>query len=277
MPGAAVQSIPVKDIRPNPFQPRRVFQEEAIDELALSLNEHGMIQPVVVSRRQDGYHLIVGERRWRAAKKAGLKTIPALVQNCSRSELVELALVENLQREELNPVEEAYAYQFLLKEHGLTQEEVADKVSRSRPTVANTLRLLSLPADIQESLEKGEISAGHARALLALGDNNSRTVLWKKILRQSLSVRQVENIVKRRSSGRVSRETRKGRVSPDIRAVEEELQRILGARVSIRQAGQGKGRLEISYASLSDLERIVEMLLKAGSARRPGALSVDLL
>jgi len=236
-----------------------------------------MIQPVVVSRRQDGYHLIVGERRWRAAKKAGLKMIPALVQNCSRSELVELALVENLQREELNPLEEAHAYQFLLREHGLTQEEVADKVSKSRPAVANTLRLLSLPPDIQESLEKGEISAGHARALLSLAEPSSQVAVWKKILQHSLSVRQVEGLVKRRTSGRVSRETKPGNLSPDLKAVEEEMQRILGTRVAIRNAGAEKGRLEISYTSFSDLERIVEMIFRVANARKSGNLSVNLL
>ncbi len=271
------QSIPLDRICPNPYQPRRTFEEEKIRELASSLREHGVLQPVVVTRQGDGYTLVVGERRWRAAKIAGFKKIPALVENYAESELIELALVENLQREDLNPLEEAFAYRFLIKEYGLTQEEVAERVAKSRPAVANSLRLLSLPQVIQESLEKGEISAGHARALLALPEASAQIALWKRVLALGLSVRQVEVLAQRLAAGKVSRETNNRTLPPDWLYLEEEMQRIFGTRVSIRPQNQNRGKLEIAYTSSDDLERIVDLIFRLSNIKKSGALSVNLL
>jgi ParB family chromosome partitioning protein len=254
--------IPVDDIRPNPDQPRSRFDEELLDELAASITEVGVLQPVVVSRDDEGQHyLIAGERRWRAARKAGLTTIPAVVRGATgRSTLVE-ALVENVQRQDLTPLEEAHAYRQLLENTGMSQEQVAERVGKSRPAVSNTLRLLQLPGPVQAMIDNGTLSAGHARALLGLEDAKYSVYLAEKAAGEGWSVRQVEDAVRER---RAIEEPTVSRTVTQVRPVEiieleKRLSDRLGSRVKIEYKNK-KGKVEIRFASLEDLERIYRIL-----------------
>ena len=250
-----LQEIPVDAIVPNPNQPRKAFEITALKELGESLKQAGVLQPVVVRRQGPNYQLIVGERRWRAAKLAGLGKIPAVIREATDSESLELALVENLLREDLNPMEEAEAYQRLLTEFGWTQEELAGRVGRDRSSVANSLRLLRLTATIQEDLRSGRLTMGHARALLGLSTESEQLGLREEILAQSWSVRTTEEGVKRR------RIARKGvRRSPELEALEEELRECLVTRVRI-VGSEKRGRIEAAYSSREELERLTGKIL----------------
>jgi len=253
---ASLMEIPVDQIDVNPRQPRKTFEPGSLDELARSLKATGMIQPVVVRRAPGGrWQLIAGERRWRAARQAGLEQIPALVREATDVESLELALVENLLREDLNPIEEAEAYQRILTEFGWTQEDVAQRVGKDRSTIANSLRLLRLPAVIQDDLRSGRLTMGHARALLSLTDSAEQLKLRDEILAHAWSVRATEEgVEKRRLVPTLAR-----RRSVELVALEDELQRALLARVRIR-GNERRGRVEITYASTDELNRLAGLL-----------------
>jgi len=258
-PAGGVREIAVREISPNRFQPRQRFDAEKLAELAESIKEHGVVQPVIVRRIENGYELIIGERRWRAAQEAGLAAIPAVVKDLgSEEEIMTVALVENLQREDLNPLEEASAYHYLIQEFGLTQEEVSRRVGRSRPQVANTLRLLNLDVEIQEQIQAGNLSMGHAKALLSLTDRAGQKQLFREIMQKGLSVREAEEGARRLTAGdKPSRP--KPAVESAFVAIEEEMRNALGTRVKVSGRPE-RGRVEIDYYSADDLERIVALL-----------------
>ncbi|ETI66212.1 ParB/RepB/Spo0J family partition protein [Neobacillus vireti] len=255
-----VQEIKLKDLRPNPYQPRKTFQQESIDELKDSIIEHGILQPLVVRKSIKGYEIVVGERRFRAAKEAKLQTVPAVVRELSEQKMMELAVLENLQREDLNPIEEGLAYQTLMEKLQLTQEEVAKRLGKSRPHIANHIRLLSLPAKIQELISAGKISMGHGRALLGLRQKANVPVLVEKVVNEGLNVRQLEKLIQHLNEN-VSRETKKPEKKKDVFIKEREhfLRERFGTTVNIKQ-NKNKGKIEIEFFSQEDLERILEML-----------------
>lgn len=260
-----VQEIKIKDLRPNPYQPRKTFQQESIDELKDSIIEHGILQPLVVRKSIKGYEIVVGERRFRAAKEAKLETVPAVVRELSEQKMMELAVLENLQREDLNPIEEGLAYQTLMEKLKLTQEEVAKRLGKSRPHIANHIRLLSLPAKIQELISAGKISMGHGRALLGLRQKAKVPVLVEKVVNEGLNVRQLEKLIQQLNEN-VSRETKKPEKKKDVFIKEREhfLRERFGTTVNIKQ-NKNKGKIEIEFFSPEDLERILEMLGKEDS------------
>lgn len=257
----AVEEVDIDLIAPNPQQPRTVFDPEGIAELAESIRAHGIIQPLIVSRPAAGtgapYQLIAGERRLLAARQAGLSRVPVIVKEASPQALLELALVENLQRQDLGPLEEAGAFRRLAEEFGLTQEAIAARVGRSRSAVANSLRLLTLSPEIQGSLARGEITAGHARALLGIEDEGERRRAWRRIVEGGLTVRDAEALAKRR--GRARRRAISSRLPADIAVLEERLRSALGTRVELRRGRRG-GRIVIHFFSDEELEAIIERL-----------------
>ncbi|HDH98825.1 MAG TPA: ParB/RepB/Spo0J family partition protein [Deltaproteobacteria bacterium] len=257
---------PIEKIRPNPDQPRKHMDQDSLEALAGSIMEKGILQPLVVWEVDGVYELIVGERRWRAAQKAGLKAVPVVIKDVSPDELLELALVENIQREDLNPMEEAMAYSRLIDEMGLTQSQVASRVGRERSTVANFLRLLQLPDYAQADLLDGRLNMGHARAILMLEDPESRKELRDQIIKIDLSVRQAEALARRLAKGKRPG-ARVRREDPDIMNLCEDLTRRLGSKVKIVQTKRG-GRLEIRYRSVQDLERVIR-LLRAEVSNQP--------
>ncbi len=259
-----LQEIDIERISPNPRQPRQRMDPGALEELASSIRQHGLLEPLLVARAEAGYTLIAGERRWRAAKMAGLTSVPALVKDASAESTLELALVENLQRADLTPLEEANAYRLLVDEFGLTQEQVAGRVGRSRVSVTNRLRLLSLPPRARELLSEGSITEGHARALLGCADPGMLDGLAARVAERQLSVRETEELVRRAavpSSEARAPGLRGGNAEPGTRnLVEEELQRVLGTRVQIHRSRRG-GRLIVHYYSDDQLAGIIEALL----------------
>ena len=252
---------PIDKIRPNPEQPRKRMDHDSLEALAASIKARGILQPLVVCEVEHGYELIVGERRWKAAQKAGLKTVPVVIKDVSPDELLELALIENIHRDDLNPLEEAMAYGKLVNEIGLTQSQVASKVGRDRSTVANFLRLLLLPDYAQEDMLEGRLSMGHAKALLTVEDPEIQRELRDQIVNKALSVRQTEILARRAVKGR-GLYARARKQDPDIKRLCEDLTRGLGSEVKIVQTKKG-GRLEIHYRSAKELEQIIE-LLRAG-------------
>jgi len=256
----SVLQVPIDRISANPYQPRQSFDQARLDELARSILEKGVIQPVTVRRKngQEEYELITGERRLRAARQTGYQTIPAIVMAVSSpEEMMELSLIENIQRDDLNPIHEARAYLRLQEECHLTQEEVATRVGKNRTTVANTLRLLKLPAEVQKCLLADEITMGHARALLGLENRTEQAELCKQVVKKGLSVRKVEELVKKRYEEK--RESTPARKPHDLAAAESIMQRILGTKVNINRR-QHKGKIEIEFYSTDDLNRILELL-----------------
>ncbi len=256
----SVLQVPIERISANPYQPRQSFDQSRLDELARSILEKGVIQPVTVRRKneKDEFELITGERRLRAARQTGYQTIPAIVMTVSSpEEMMELSLIENIQRDDLNPIHEARAYLRLQEECHLTQEEVATRVGKNRTTVANTLRLLKLPAEVQKCLLADEISMGHARALLGLEKRSDQAELCKQVVKKGLSVRKVEELVKKRFEEK--RESAPARKAHDLAAAESIIQRLLGTKVNINRR-QHKGKIEIEFYSTDDLNRILELL-----------------
>ena len=246
----------IEEVQPNPFQPRKSFADGQLQELVDSIREKGILQPLIVRRKGDRYELIAGERRWRAAQKAGIREVPILVKEVSEPEMLELSLIENIQREDLNPIEEAEAFKRLMDQFHLTQEEVSQKVGKGRTTIANTIRLLKLPPEVKQSLAEGKISMGHARAFLSLDGVDRQKALLKRVLLSGLSVRQIENLVKRL---RAKTHLLPRRHNPEWVSLVEELQRSLGTKVKI--VGQKKrGKIEIEYYSPEELDRIIELL-----------------
>ena len=253
--------ININLVEPNREQPRKKFREEGIEELASSIAQYGIIQPLLVQKRDDYYEIIAGERRWRAARKAGLKEVPVILKDYSDKEAVEISLIENIQREDLNPIEEALAYERLINEFEMTQEQVAGRVSKSRSAVTNSLRLLKLEADIRGMLISGELSEGHARAILGLPDPDAQKALAERVVKEKLSVRDTEKIVKKLMS-QISRRTKKRDFEKEaiLSNLSEQLKTILGTKVSIHEGARHKGRIEIEYYSDDELNRIFEML-----------------
>lgn len=255
-----VHEIEIAEIRPNPYQPRKEFDPQALEELSQSIREHGIIQPLVARRSIKGYELVAGERRLRAAKLANMSKVPVVLRNFTDDQLMEIGLIENLQREDLNAIEVAQAYEKLIKRFSWTQEELAIRVGKSRPHVANFLRLLQLPVELQQFVSVGSLSMGHARALLAVGDNAKKKKLAKQVIDMDLSVRELEQMVNRVEKN-VSRETKIKKQPKNIfvNEMEEKLRNRLGTSVRIKQ-GKNRGKIEIDYFSNEDLERIADML-----------------
>jgi ParB family chromosome partitioning protein len=248
----------IHEIYPSPWQPRRLLPDEGIEELAQSIREKGILQPLVVRKKEEGYELIVGERRWRAAQRAGLTKVPILLKEATNQEVIELALIENLQREDLNPLEEAEAYQRLIAEFSYTQEVLAQRIGKDRSSVANILRLLKLPDEVKDALERNAISMGHARALLALRNEGEQVSFCRKIIKKGLSVRETEDGIRRLLETKASAPPTE-RVIPEIDALREELRHILKTQVRIKMRGE-KGAIEIEFYSLDDLERLLELI-----------------
>jgi ParB family transcriptional regulator, chromosome partitioning protein len=262
-PGEELQEVDIDLIDPNPDQPRLRFNEDKLNELAQSIRANGLVQPLLLRRSANGrYQIVAGERRWRAGQRAGLRSVHAVVRNIPDSKLLELALIENIQREELNPIEEASAYQRLIHNLGLTQDEVAQQVGKDRSSIANYLRLLKLPEDVQRMLEDELISMGHARALLGLDTKDQIRRLANEVAEKKLSVRQTEQAVKRATSPQSSGE-RSTASSNDanIRAAELKMKRFLGSQVRIHMGNNG-GRIEIDFGSASELDRIYSIIMR---------------
>lgn len=257
---AGVTEIPIEQIRSNSLQPRTGFDQESLEELESSIREHGVLQPVLVRPSPGGtYELIAGERRWRAATSAGLKAVPAIVRQMDDRGALEVALVENLQREDLNPVERARAYRRLLADFGLSQDDVARRVGRSQSSVANTLRLLGLPGEVLASLESGRITEGHARALLAIPEKQKLLETWKQVEKKGLSVRATEAVARRAIISREIRQ-RKRRDAVDMYIIEHSVSERLGSPTRILTRPKGGGEIRISFFSPEDLERLIEIL-----------------
>jgi ParB family chromosome partitioning protein len=262
--GEHILQVELKKIRPNPYQPRKYFAEEALKELADSIKEHGIIQPLVARKSVKGYELVAGERRLRAAKLADIEHVPVVVKEFSDEQVMQIALIENLQREDLNAIEIAQAYQKLMNAFSLKQEELAKKVGKSRPHVANFLRLLQLPEEIQELVSRGTLSMGHARTLLGVENDKVKLELAKKVEEKSLSVRELEEIVKKMSEKKsVSRETKETEKYHFMKDLEERFRIAFGTSVNIKPAkNKKKGKIEITYFSDEDLERILDLIEK---------------
>ena len=251
-----ILEIETHRIIPNRYQPRVIYEQDKIEELARSIKENGIIQPLIVRKEADAYEIIAGERRWRAAQKAGLQKVPVVVKSVSDDKIIEMALVENIQREDLNPIEIARSYNILLKEYALKQEEIAGRVGKERSSVANYLRLLSLSSDVQEALKKGKLEMGHARAIAGLKEPAKQGRVLREVTRRGLSVRDTENLVKRVKEGGKKKEKS---IDPDVVAAQDDLMGILGAKVSIK--GKSRGKIEIHFKSEEELDRLYALLL----------------
>ncbi|MCS6816445.1 MAG: ParB/RepB/Spo0J family partition protein [Blastocatellia bacterium] len=261
-----ITELDIDLIDPNPHQPRTRYNEDRLRELADSIRAHGLVQPILVRRRGLRYEIIAGERRWRAAQLAGLLKVPAVVRDVPEEQVLELSLIENIQREDLNPIEEAQAYQRLIEQLGLTQEELARRVGRDRTSIANSLRLLRLPSDIQALIEEGKISFGHAKALLGLSSSELQKQLAHEIVARGLSVRETEALVRRLNAAPPVRARReRAPLDPHLRAAAERLSRYLGTKVRIIPGATG-GKIEIEYYSATDLERLYTLILRKGDA-----------
>jgi len=254
-------------IDPNPTQPRQTIDDAKLEELAQSVREQGIVQPLVVRKQGTRFELIAGERRWRAARKAGLTKVPIVVREADERQVLELALVENIQREELNPIEEAAAYRRLVGELGYSQEQVANRVGKDRSTIANLLRLLRLPKDVRALIADQKLSTGHARALLPLDDPTQQLAVAQKVVSDGLSVRDVERKVKALTSASRSRAPSK-RTDPNTREAERQLEGLLGTSVRIRRQGKARGRLEIDFHSEDELHRIYEAVERGTRAAK---------
>ena len=251
--------VKISEIDPNVGQPRKSFNEDELLELAESIKIHGVIQPVILTKRGKRYELIAGERRWRAAKLAGLAKIPALVREYTDKEIMEVSLIENIQRQDLNPVEEAEAFKNLIDEYKMKQDDLAERVSKSRSAITNALRLLKLDEKVKAMLAEGLITTGHARALLAVEDKDKQQQLATKIFDEKLSVRETEKLVKALSEGKENKKEEKTSEKLVYRKLEDSLKSILGSKVSIKSKQGGKGKIEIDYYSMEELDRITEL------------------
>lgn len=252
-----VRNIPIEKIKANKYQPREEFNQETLDDLAASIKEKGFIQPVLVRLKNDEYELIAGERRFRAAKKLGYKEIPAIIKEATDLDSLELSIIENVQRENLNPIDQAKAYKRLQEEFNLTQEKVADTIGKDRTTVTNILRLLNLPVKIQEYVSRGTISMGHARAILSLSKESEQTRLCTKIIKDDLSVRETESYAKKIAFHKSKIKTTDK--DPDLNSIEQALREIFGTKVTIAKTKNG-GKIEIEFYSDTDLSRVVTLL-----------------
>jgi ParB family chromosome partitioning protein len=248
--------IPLEDVTPNPYQPRGRFDPEGMKEIIQSVKEKGLVQPILVRPHGEKYQIVAGERRFRAAREAGLKAIPVVIREVEEQEMLEIALIENVQREDLNPVDEADAYRVLSEQFGMTQAQIADRVGKDRSTVANTMRLLRLPEEVRRRVSQGALSMGHARALLGLDSQERQVSLAREIETRKLSVREVEKRVHQLTSGKAAPVAR--RKKPEIADLEERMQRWLGTKVRISERA-GRGRLTVEFYSADDLDRVIEV------------------
>ena len=254
----------IEEVIPNRSQPRKHFDESKLQELAESIKEKGILEPLIVRRMDQGYELIIGERRWRAAQKAGLKEVPVLVKEIEGQEVLELSLIENLQRENLNPIEEAEAFKHLTEEFKISQGELSTRIGKDRTTIANTLRLLKLPLEVRNQLLQNRITPGHARAILSLGTRERQEELCALIIRKGLSVREAEALAKRwtgKPKKTVTLVRKRGDAENQLNSLQDSLRKYLGTKVQISQKGK-RGKIEIEYYSYEDLERIIEAILK---------------
>jgi len=256
---SGIVELKITEIEPNKEQPRKNFNQEKLQALAESIRQHGVVQPIIVKKQENGYTIIAGERRWRAAKMAGLKTIPSIIKDLSSRETMEIALIENLQREDLNPIEEAEAYQKLMDEHGMTQEELSRLVGKSRAAIANSVRLLTLPDRIKDMLVNEQLTSGHARTLITVEDTEKQLELAEIIVEKNLSVRETEKMVNEKKNNRAVRKN----VTKDanILDIEEKLKGILGTKVELKH-NKNKGKIIIEYYSDDDFNRIIEFITK---------------
>lgn len=262
--GEEMLHLEVSRISAGGEQPRKIFRDDSLKELAASIKEKGVLQPIIVSRAGDGsFRLIAGERRWRASQLAGLKKIPAIVKNVASRDSLEIALIENIQREDLNPVETAEAFHKLMRDFSLTQEDLSEKVGKERATVANYLRLLKLPEEIKSLISDGFLSMGHARAILSIEGRANQTEAARKVMKKGLSVRETETLAKSIAlSGTKKSKTHKGHKDPQIASLEDKLIKSLGTKVRIHHKGKKGGRIEIEYYSLDELDRFLDILMK---------------
>ena len=254
--------LKVNEIEPNRDQPRKKFEEESLQELANSIKQFGVLQPLIVQERKDYYEIIAGERRWRAAKLAGLKEVPVIIRKMSDQEIVEISLIENIQRENLNPMEEAAAYRRLITEFHLKQEEIAERVSKSRTAITNSMRLLKLDERVQQMVVDELLTTGHARALLAIEDPELQFRAANKVYNEKLSVREVEKLVKRTGKERPAKKEKDFQQDAVYRDLEEKMKVSLGTKVSINRKDDQKGRIEIEYYSMEELERLIEIFIR---------------
>jgi len=260
-PAGGIQEIPVDSIAPNPLQPRTVFQPDRLAELAQSIRANGIIQPIIVRRVGEGFELVAGERRWRAARLAGLTNVPAVVQDLADDRLLEITLIENIQREDLNPIEIAQAFDRMGRQLNLSHEQIGQRTGKDRSTVTNVLRLLRLPEKVQVLLAERRLNMGHARAILGLPTSDLQESLAEKAASQGLSVRQVERLVQRMTEPREPRTADDSDLDPNVKAAVECLEAVLGTRVRIVQTSSKRGKLEIEYYSQDDLQRIYELIV----------------
>ena len=254
-----IVELRIVDVEPNKDQPRKEFDKEKLDELADSISKHGVIQPIIVAKKDDIYQIVAGERRWRASKQAGLKKIPAIIRNYDEIKIMEVALIENLQREDLNPVEEALGYKFLIEKFSLTQDKISERVGKSRSSIANSLRLLNLSQVVLDMLEKGEISVGHAKVILSITNKNEQNQVAKMVAEKKLSVRETEALIKNRGKSKKPVSKVSSEVKLAIKDMENNFSKYLGTKVKIKDTN-GKGKIEISYFSHDEFERISDLL-----------------
>jgi len=258
---SGVVELPVNQITPNPHQPRQVMNQAELQELADSITEHGLIQPLVVTRADDSYQLIAGERRWRASQLAGLSTVPAVIKETTPQQMLELAIVENIQRADLNPLEEAQAFFFFLEEFGLTQESVAERVGKSRTSVANTLRLLNLPDDLKQALAQGQITEGHARAILGLKKERDQLRMLDTVISRGLNVRQTETLVRQMLSGEAAPKPKRPALTPHDKAMLGRFESRLGTKVDLTRSEDETGKITIHFYSQEELQAIFNAIL----------------
>ncbi len=262
------QMMKINMVEPNRDQPRRNFEEDALLELADSIKQYGVLQPLIVRKRNDYYEIIAGERRWRAAKMAGVKEVPVIIKEYNEQEILEIALIENIQRENLNPIEEAMAFKKLLEEFNLKQDEVAERVSKSRTAVTNSMRLLKLDQRVQQMIIDDMISTGHARALLAIDDPEQQYVLANKIFDEKLSVRETEKLIKEIKNPKKQKEKKIIENAFIYEDIEDKMKQVLGTKVHVASKGKGKGKIEIEYYSDKELERMFEMIMSIGKGEQ---------
>lgn len=254
--------IKITEIEPNREQPRRKFNEDSLQELADSIKQYGVLQALLLQKKGKHYEIIAGERRWRAARIAGLKEVPAIVKDYSSQEIIEIALIENIQREDLNPIEEAMAYQKLISEYKLKQDELAERVSKSRTAITNSMRLLKLCPKVQEMLIEEMLSSGHARALIPIEDPKEQELVAQKVFDEKMSVRETETLVRKlQKTPKEPKEKKKDKMDLFYKDLQEKVENVIGTKVSIQKKSKKKGKIEIEYYSPEDLERIIELLM----------------
>ena len=254
--------IKITDIEPNREQPRRKFNEDSLQELADSIKQYGVLQALLLQKKGKNYEIIAGERRWRAARIAGLKEVPAIVKDYSSQEVIEIALIENIQREDLNPIEEAMAYQKLISEYKLKQDELAERISKSRTAITNSMRLLKLCPKVQEMLIEEMISSGHARALIPIEDAKEQEIVAQKVFDEKMSVRETEALIRKlQKEPKEPKEKKTDKMELFYKDLEEKIKNVMGTKVSIQKKSKKKGKIEIEYYSPEDLERIIELLM----------------